>query len=73
VRHLERVRRQHFADLQRRAGWIEMPDALARKYLKAESGTGSRSFSPRGSMIYTHVLYRGPAAVRSPADQVFGR
>jgi hypothetical protein len=23
-------------------------------------------------MIYTHVLNRGPAAVRSPADRVFG-
>jgi site-specific recombinase XerD len=24
------------------------------------------------TMIYTHVLNRGPAAVRSPADRVFG-
>ena len=32
MRHLERVRSQHIADLQRGAGWVEMPDALARKY-----------------------------------------
>ena len=24
------------------------------------------------TMIYTHVLNRGPAAVRSPADRMFG-
>jgi site-specific recombinase XerD len=24
------------------------------------------------SMIYTHVLNRGPAAVRSPAHRIFG-
>ena len=32
MRHLERVRRQHLADLQRDAGWVELPDALVRKY-----------------------------------------
>jgi len=26
----------------------------------------------RTTMIYTHVLNRGPAGVRSPADVVFG-
>jgi site-specific recombinase XerD len=25
------------------------------------------------TMIYTHVLNRGPAAVQSPADRMFGR
>jgi site-specific recombinase XerD len=25
------------------------------------------------TMIYTHVLNRGPAAVRSPADRIFGQ
>jgi site-specific recombinase XerD len=25
------------------------------------------------TMIYTHVLNRGPAAVRSPADRMFGQ
>lgn len=35
ARHLERVRRQHQRDLERGAGWIELPDALARKYPNA--------------------------------------
>jgi integrase len=30
--HLEQVRRQHAADLQAGAGWVELPDALGRKY-----------------------------------------
>lgn len=29
---LEVVRRQHARDLQQNAGWVELPDALARKY-----------------------------------------
>ncbi len=33
--HLERAHRQHLADLQRGAGWVALPDALARKYPKA--------------------------------------
>lgn len=48
--HLERVRRQHVADLQRGTGWVEMPDALARKIpTPAESGAGSGSSPPRES------------------------
>jgi integron integrase len=35
ARHLEGVRRQHRLDLQRGAGWVELPDALARKYPNA--------------------------------------
>jgi site-specific recombinase XerD len=31
ARHLERVREQHLRDLQQRAGWVELPTALARK------------------------------------------
>ena len=31
---------------------------------------GHRDASP--TMIYTHVLYRGPAGVRSPADRMLG-
>jgi integron integrase len=35
ARHLEVVRGQHQLDLQRGAGWVELPDALARKYPNA--------------------------------------
>jgi integron integrase len=31
-RHLERVRAQHDADVRAGAGWVALPDALARKY-----------------------------------------
>ena len=31
-RHLDRVRRQHIRDLQDGAGWVELPDAVSRKY-----------------------------------------
>jgi len=30
ARHLESVRRRHARDLQRGAGWVELPDVLAR-------------------------------------------
>jgi integrase len=33
--HIERVRQQHQADLRRGAGWVELPEALARKYPNA--------------------------------------
>lgn len=33
--HLERVRAQHLEDLRRGAGWVELPDAIARKYPNA--------------------------------------
>lgn len=32
ARHMERVRARHQADLQAGAGWVELPDALGRKY-----------------------------------------
>lgn len=33
--HLDRVRAQHEVDLARGAGWVELPDALGRKYPNA--------------------------------------
>src|SRR5262249_17584628 len=33
--HLEEMRKQHEADLQHGAGWVELPEALGRKYPNA--------------------------------------
>jgi integrase len=35
IAHLERAREQHQADLRHGAGWVELPNALTRKYPNA--------------------------------------
>src|SRR5262245_23189786 len=51
--HLDRVRTQHEADLARGAGWVELPDALGRKYPDAGREWGGSGSSPRPARTRT--------------------
>jgi integron integrase len=51
--HLDRVRVQHEADLARGAGWVELPDALGRKYPNAGREWGWRWVFP-ATRTYLH-------------------
>jgi integron integrase len=44
--HLERVRRQHLADLEGKAGFVDLPGALARKYPNANREWAWQWFFP---------------------------
>jgi hypothetical protein len=69
-RDLDSVKR-HQADLARGFGRV-LALALGRKYPNAatESGDGSLfgHSDVSSTMVYTHVLNRGPLGVRSPVD-----
>ena len=51
ARHLERVREQHRCDLEARAGSVELPTALARKYPNAGREWGVAVGLPSGANV----------------------
>jgi integron integrase len=55
ARHLEHVRCQHLADLLGGAGWVEMPDAVSRKYPAAGREWPWQWAFP-ATRTYTHPL-----------------
>jgi integron integrase len=63
IAHFERVRQQHQADLQRGAGWVELPGALARTYPNAGRDWNWQWASlPRASM-WTASLASGAVII----------
>jgi integrase len=67
VAHLERVRTQHQRDVERGAGWVELPQALARKYPDAGCDWGWQWVFPRDPPL---LPCRDPAALPSPPASV---
>jgi integrase len=65
TRHLERVQKQHRADLARDAGWIELPDALVRKYPNAGREWAWQWVFPAPPCL--HRPHDGSEAPASPA------
>ena len=64
AQHLDRVRRQHQFDLERGAGWVELPYALKRKYPSA-----GREGERRRHHLHESVLQRAVKdAVRRAAS-----
>jgi hypothetical protein len=57
VAHFERVRTQHQRDVERGAGWVELPWALARKYPNARRDWGWQWVFP-ATRLYYHVETR---------------
>jgi integron integrase len=55
--HLERVRRQHEADLACGAGWVEPPHALGRKYPNAGRAWGWQWVFPETGQRRRHHLH----------------
>ena len=81
VAHLERVRRQHDADLQAGFGRVQLPDALARKYPNADREWGwqwvfpasricrdPRFGAPQRYHIHESVLQKAIHAAARAAD-----
>ena len=72
ARHLEGVRHQHERDLQTGAGWVELPDALGRKYPNAGRQWGWQWIFPAARLYFQretrqrrrHHLHESSPSVR---------
>jgi hypothetical protein len=62
----QRAHMLHQQDLANGYGAVYLPTALERKYPNANREWCCKDV--KTTMIYTHVLNRGPLAVRSPLD-----